>query len=130
MGRKPRKTFAQKPRRFARARASASPSSRAASPSPAVTLPPSSSWRSRPCCREYLRRPSAPSGAQRFMEPKQIMRPRGMEPMSVTAKSFSVATKPSFRAKSTVWNSDMGLHLSYPRQKQRTQKRSLLWLFI
>ena len=65
MGLKPEKAFAQKPRRFASLRALVPAERAALSPSPAVTLPPSASERSRACCRAYLRRPSAPNGAQR-----------------------------------------------------------------
>ena len=39
-----------------------------------------------------------PSGDQRLMEPKEMIRPSGIAPMSVTKNSLSVCKKPTFRA--------------------------------
>lgn len=43
-------------------------------------------------------------GVKRLMEPKETTRPNGIAPISVTANSFSVCRKPSFRAPMTVRN--------------------------
>ena len=44
-------------------------------------------------------------GGTRLMEPKEITRPRGTAPTSVTKKSWRVLMKPVFRADRTVRNS-------------------------
>ena len=44
-------------------------------------------------------------GVKRLMEPKEMIRPRGMAPMMVMKKSCNVLRKPLLRAATTVWNS-------------------------
>ena len=46
-------------------------------------------------------------GVNRLMEPKEMIRPRGRAPIRVTANSFRVCRKPSFRAPMTVRNISM-----------------------
>ena len=46
-------------------------------------------------------------GVNRLMEPKEIIRPSGSAPISVTKNNFKVCRKPSFRAPMTVKNMSM-----------------------
>ena len=85
MGLKPSNTFDQKPRLPLFFLALTGESTR---PPSTIGSPSSSSCRSRAAFLAARRLPGRPRGAQRLMEPKQIMSPRGMEPTSVTTKSF------------------------------------------
>ena len=125
MGLKPSNTFDQKPRLPLFFLALTGESTR---PPSTIGSPSSSSCRSRAAFLAARRLPGRPRGAQRLMEPKQIMSPRGMEPTSVTTKSLSVCTKPSLSADITVWNM-CGNH-SYPSRKQRAVKSSAFGLYF
>ena len=108
MGRKPRKIFDQRALLLTIALALSSVSCFPSN----TSSPPSSSIRATRWLSASFLRPMAPSGAQRFMEPKQMIRPSGREPISVTTNSFSVSMKPSLRADITVWNSDIKRSIS------------------